>query len=87
MKYGKVEVLKFWSYLIWSVVPDNVAAVGPRIYGAKEEMISIFHVLITRPIKNDLGNNGDDNKKKLESKNTHNENTIAFTRNVEFRAE
>ena len=71
----------------WSGVTDNVAAIGPRIYGIKEEMVSIFHVLINRPIKDDLGNNGDDNRKKLESKNTHNKNTIAFTRNVEFRAE
>ena len=68
-------------------VPDNVAAVMPRIYGIKEEMVSTFQVLINRPIKNDLGNNGDDNRKKLESKNTHNENTIAFTRNVKFQAE
>ena len=34
-------------------------------------MVSIFHVLINRPIKIDLGNNGDDNRKTLESKNTH----------------
>ena len=32
-------------------------------------MVSIFHVLINRPIKNDLRNSGDDNRKKLESKN------------------
>ena len=68
-------------------MPDNVAAFGPRIYGVKEEIVSMFHVLINRPIMNDLSNNGDDNMKKLESKNTHNENTIVFTRNVEFRAE
>ena len=77
------RILTIW----WSGVTDNVAAIGPRIYGIKEEMVSIFHVLINRPIKDDLGNNGDDNRKKLESKNTHNKNTIAFTKNVEFRAE
>ena len=83
--HGNVDqhILTIW----WSGAPDNVAAVVPRIYGVKVEMVSIFHVLINRPIKNDLGNNGDDNRKKLESKNTHNENTIAFTRNVEYRAE
>ena len=60
----------------WSGVPDNAAAVGPRIYGVKEVMVSIFHVLINRPIKIDLGNNGDNQREKLETKNTHNQNTV-----------
>ena len=83
--HGNVDqrILTIW----WSWVPDNVAAVGPLIYGVKEEMVGIFHVLSNRPIKNDLGNNRDDNRKKLESKKMHNENTIAFNRNVEFQAE
>ena len=72
--HGNVDqcILTIW----WSGVPDNVAAVRLRIYGVKEEMVSIFHVLINRPIKNDLGNNGDDNRERFESKNTHNENTV-----------
>ena len=63
--HGNVDqcILTIW----WSGVPDNVAAVRLRIYGVKEEMVSIFHV---------LGNNGDDNREKFESKNTHNENTV-----------
>ena len=72
--HGNVDqcILTIW----WSGVPDNVAAVRLRIYGVKEEMVSIFHVLVNRPIKNDLGNNGDDNRERFESKNTHNENTV-----------
>ena len=62
LQYGEV------GYLIMPV---------RRICGVKEEMVSIFHVLISKPIKNDLRNNRDDNRKK-ESKNTH---------NAEFRAE
>ena len=31
-------------------------------------MVSIFHVLINRTIKIDVGNNGDDHRKKLETK-------------------
>ena len=57
-------------------VPDNVTAVGPWIYGIKEEMDSIFHFFINRPINIDLGNNGDDHRKNLESNNTHNKNTV-----------
>ena len=34
-------------------------------------MVSIFHVLINRPVKNDLWNNGNDNRKNLESKKLH----------------
>ena len=49
------------------VLPDNITAVGPEIYGVKLEMVSIFHVLINRPIKNDLRKNGDDNRKELDS--------------------
>ena len=75
LQYGEVEYL------------THVAAVGPRICGVKEEMVSIFHVLINRPVKNDLGNNRDDNRKNLESKNMHNESTTAFTKNVKFLAE
>ena len=56
LQYGEV------GYLIMPV---------RRICGVKEEMVSIFHVLISKPIKNDLRNNRDDNRKK-ESKNTHN---------------
>ena len=69
--HGNVDqlILTIW----WS---GNVTAVGPRIYGEKEEMVSNSHVLINRPINIDLGNNGDDNRKKLESKNTCNENTV-----------
>ena len=72
--HGNVDqrILTIW----WSGVPANVAAVGPRVYGVKEEMVSIFHVLINRPIKIDLGNNGDDNRKTLESKSTHKKNMV-----------
>ena len=68
--HGNIDqrILKIW----WSGVPDNFAAVGPQIYGVKEEMVSIFHVLINRPIKVDPEKNGDDHRKKLETKNTHN---------------
>ena len=65
-------------YLQYGEVPDNVNAVGPRAYGVKEEMVSIFHVLINRPIKIDLGNNGDDHRRKLETKNTHNQKRTVY---------
>ena len=62
--HGNVDqrILTIW----WSGVPDNTASFGPRIYRVKEQMVSSFHVLINRSIKSDLGNNGDDNRKKLE---------------------
>ena len=67
-----VNVWKNWpTYILtiwWSGVSDNVTAVKPQIYGIKEEMVSIFHVLINRTIKIDVGNNGDDHRKKLETK-------------------
>ena len=64
--HGSVDqcILTIWR----SVVPDNVAVVGRRIYGEEEEMNSIFYVLINRPIEIDLGNNGNDHRKKLETK-------------------
>ena len=56
----------------------NVAAVEPQIYGVKK-MVSIFHVLINRPIKIDNGRNGDDHREKLDTKHTQ---PTLFTRNV-----
>ena len=64
LQYGEVE------YLIMSF------AVGPQIYGEKEEIVSIFRALINRPMRVDSRNNGDDHRKKWETKNTHNQNTV-----------
>ena len=42
----------------------KVAAVRPRIYGVKDEMVNIFHVIIKRSSEIELGNNGHDHRGK-----------------------
>ena len=69
--HGNVGELILTNMVKWA--PDNVIAVGPWIYGIKEENLSFF---INRPINIDLGNNGNDHRKNLESNNTHNKNTV-----------
>ena len=43
--HGNVGELILTNMVKWA--PDNVIAVGPWIYGIKEEMVSIFHFLLT----------------------------------------